>query len=190
MAGPKIVSSGIRLALQSLVLLTLLVGLPCVLLAQAPGSSPVSSRILQRLRDPSLNAPEVRVLFFEEESGETCIGLGIKEGPNPMRPGFIVFQARQDGDKGKPTRLKFEFSKDRVETDEGLRMWTSCLPDEEGGSKVGPGSEIQITVRRPRRDTQTFVVVFPAPGMANGIDLWQDHEGRLKSFDRSSSLGG
>lgn len=176
------------LGLPVLFALSTLVLLPPLVLAQAPGGSPVSSRVLQRLRDDSLNAPEVRVLFFQEDSGDACVGLGIKEGPNPMRPGFLVFQARPEDGKGKPQRLKFEFDKDQVETEAGLRMWTACLPEEE--AEVGPGSEVQVTVRRPRRDTQAFVVNFPPPGMANGIDLWQDHEGRLKSTDRSSSLGG
>jgi|GEM_PF-6115019 len=178
--------SRLGLPLPILAFLACLLVIPPVALAQTPDSNPVSSRVLQRLRDDSLNAPEVRVLFFQEDSGDACVGLGIKEGPSPMRPGFLVFQARQDGDKGKPQRLKFEFDKDQVENEGGLRTWTSCLPEEQAA--VGPGSEIQVTVRRPRRDTQAFVIAFPPPGMANGVDLWQDHEGRLKSTDRSSTL--
>jgi hypothetical protein len=169
----------------------LLIVLPLAALAQAPpppGPSPVGARVLGRLHEAGADVPPLRLLFYQEDSGEACVGLGIKEGPTPLRPGFLVFQARSEGGKGKPQRLKFEFDKDRVKTEEGLRMWTSCLPEEE--ADVGPGDEIQITVRRPRRETQAFVVKFPPPGMSNGIDLWQEHDGRLKSFDRSASLGG
>lgn len=154
-----------------------------------PDTNPVSSRILGRLHEDGANVPEVRVLFFQEDTGEACVGLGIKEGPNPLRPGFLVFQARTQGDKGKPKRLSFEFDKDKVKTESGLRMWTSCLSEEiEGGGELGPGSEVEVTVRRPRRDTESFVVAFPPPGMAAGIDLWQDDRGRLTRTDRSSSL--
>lgn len=170
------------------VVLVALVVSPFAASAQAPGSSPVSSRVLGRLHGDGVDVPRVRLLFYQEESGEACIGLGIKEGPNPMRPGFLVFQARPEEGKGKPQRLKFEFAKDQVKTEGGLRKWTSCLPEET--PEVGPGDEIQVTVRRPRRETQAFVVIFPPPGMSNGIDLWQDHEGRLTSVDRSASLGG
>lgn len=169
-------------------LFAILIVLPLALQAQPAPPSPVGARVLGRLHEKGVDVPPLRLLFYQEESGEACIGLGIKEGPTPLRPGFLVFQARPEGGKGKPQRLKFEFDKDQVKTEEGLRMWTSCLPVET--AEVEPGDEIQITVRRPRRETQAFVVVFPPPGMSNGIDLWQEHDGRLKSYDRSASLGG
>jgi len=158
------------------------------LAAAGQTGSPVSSRVLGRLHGDGVDVPRVRLLFYQEDTGETCVGLGIKEGPNPMRPGFIVFQTRPGEGEGKAQRLKFEFDKKKVKTEGGLRLWTSCLSKED--VELGPGAEIQVTVRRPRRDTQAFVVEFPPSGMANGIDLWQNFEGRLESRERSQNLGG
>lgn len=165
--------------------LALGLGAALVVPASVEAQSLTSNRVLQRLNEEAGRVPEARVLLYQDEEGEACVGLGIQEGPTPLRPGFLVFQLRSEDSK-KKQRLDFDFDKKKVTTEGGMRMWTSCLPEE---VEVGTGDQVQVTVRRPRRDTQAFVLEFPISGMAQGIDLWQLDDGRLQSTDRSSSVG-
>lgn len=174
-----------RRTLSILALCILSLSAAVVFFQPAPAEAQTSARVLQRLHLEAENVPDIRVLFYEEDEGQPCVGLGILEGPNPMRPGFLVFQVRESED-AKPERLKFEFDKKNVQNEGGLRMWTSCV--EPGVAEVEPGHLMQVTVRRPRKSTETYVVEFPRPGMAAGVDLWNVGDGRMKPVQRVETL--
>lgn len=161
-----------------------LVLLALILPAAAQEPSPVRARVLERLHADGVDIPDARVLFFWDEAEAVCVALGIKEGPGEIRPGFIVFEGRIEGD-AKPVRLKFEFDKKAVRKEKGLLIWSSCL---DGEAPVGVGDEVQFTVRRIRRETQTFVVELPGFGVAGGLDLWHGAEGELAPTVRITSL--
>lgn len=165
-----------------LVALCLLTTLP--LDAQLPGETPISQRALDRIYrgDEAENAPDLRTLFYQNEETELCLAVGIKRGPGEILPGFLGFVRRLEvGEKTKKERLKFKFPKKSRQEKGGLLVWTDCVAVE-NPDRI-PQSAVEITVRRMRQPTETFVTPLPPPGDTWGLDIWRHPGGELTSTE-------
>lgn len=155
--------------------------LPSVVFAQLPNEGPITQRALDRIYRgaDAENAPAVRTLFFQDDEKRLCVALGIQRGPGEILPGFLGFVRRSGIDEGaKKERLKFKFPKKSREEKGGLLVWTDCL-EIEAPDRV-PQDAVEITVRRMRKETETFVTPLPPPGATWGLDIWRHHGGDLE----------
>lgn len=152
--------------------------------AQLPGETPISQRALDRIyREGSVeNAPALRTLFYQDAEDRLCVALGIKRGPGEILPGLLGFVRRGEVDGGmEKEQLKFKFPKKSRQEKGGLLVWTDCVVVEDAGRI--PQDEVEITVRRMRQPTETFVTLLPPAGATWGLDIWRHPGGELQSTD-------
>lgn len=147
--------------------------------APLPTTGPMSTRMAQKMAGLGDEMPAARIVFYHGEGEELCVFFGSRRGPRQVHPRLVTFtRTLREGRKWNRQRLDFGFGKQPEAAEGQLHVWEECVASERPSPTVSE-DQVEVMLRRPRKDNVIHHVETPPPGGRWGIDVQRLSDGNV-----------